>query len=185
MKELSRLRGRLHGFSHETFLLCAVILWVGVACGASDERTFGEVQIGAVVVPVEISDSEVERALGLGGRTELELGTGMLFVPDHDQYHGAFWMKGMLISLDFVWVGEGCRVVTILQNARSLPEGTPDWQLDLFTSAKPSIYVLELNGGDVAALGIGVGDLMVVRGADESRCPDDSRCGPTLRGCDG
>lgn len=67
----------------------------------------GEVVIdGRVTITVEVARTAAEQARGLGGRASLPKGEGMLFPFDAAE-HRTFWMKGMLIPLDIVWIRKG------------------------------------------------------------------------------
>src|SRR5574337_1763101 len=75
----------------------------------------GDVVIdGRVTIRVEVARTAREQARGLGGRASLPRGEGMLFPFDAIERR-TFWMKGMLIPLDIVWIREG-KVVTINAN---------------------------------------------------------------------
>ena len=111
-----------------------------------------------------------KRRQGLAGRTELRRGTGMLFVPDGDKYLGAFWMKGMLIPLDFVWVGERCTVITTIENVAPEPSDKPSSEYDRIGATEPAVYVLELNAGDIDILGIDIDDPVLLGDFSDGRC---------------
>src|ERR1044071_5405536 len=59
-------------------------------------------QVKAQVL-VEIADTDQKRSLGLGGRASLAPDAGMLFIMPQRK-KPTFWMKGMLIPLDFIWI---------------------------------------------------------------------------------
>ena len=59
---------------------------------------------------MDVALTPAARARGLSGRESLASMTGMLFVFETGRA-SAFWMKDMLFSLDFVWIGEDCTVV--------------------------------------------------------------------------
>ena len=101
-------------------------------------------------IELAITQKEIEK--GLGGRTSLPPGHGMLFLRDHKERY-PFWMGGMQFPLDFVWF-DGNRVVEITKNVPIKTGGE-------FTELTPSIPVdkiLELNAGEVDAIGIQIGD---------------------------
>ncbi len=67
----------------------------------------GEVVIdGRVTITVEVARTAAEQAKGLSSRSSLSKGNGMLFPFDAAE-HRTFWMKGMLIPLDIVWIRKG------------------------------------------------------------------------------
>ena len=77
--------------------------------GERPRETPAVVDVGDAEFIVEIADDRWERERGLSGRSHLSPESGMLFVPDDGEI-GAFWMRGMRFPLDFIWVGEACRV---------------------------------------------------------------------------
>ena len=81
----------------------------------------------------------------------------MLFVYDSARTP-SFWMKEMLIPLDFVWIGEDCSVVDLLADVPPPPPGTSSGSLPHYRPNSPVRYVLEINAGKVAEQGIEVGD---------------------------
>ena len=99
-----------------------------------------------VRLAVEIADTEAERERGLMGRSHLEPETGMIFV-----YPGprvvAFWMHDTPLPLDMLFIDAQGRILTIHADARPYDE-TPIW------SGGPVQYVLEIAGGQAAALGL-------------------------------
>lgn len=107
-------------------------------------------RIGDKQISVEIADTSEERAQGLSGRERLALGTGMLFVFDEPGIYG-FWMKDMNFPIDIVWIDEKGRVVGVERDAR--PETFPQ----AFYPPSEVLYVLELNSGVAAELGIDIG----------------------------
>lgn len=98
---------------------------------------------------VEVVDTPESRAQGLMFRKEMAQFSGMLFVYDQPQ-RVAFWMKNTLIPLDMVFAGADGVVRRVHANAipgdlTSIPGGD-DIQ-----------FVLEINGGLAATLGLSAG----------------------------
>ena len=110
------------------------------------------VQFENDVVIAEVADTSALRERGLGYRDELENGTGMLFVYDSPSTR-SFWMKGMRICLDIIWIEQG----TIRGAAESVcPEpGVSDGDLARYVSPEPVTYVLEVPAGWLDANGYG------------------------------
>lgn len=109
-----------------------------------------QIAIGNARVEAEIADTPEARKQGLAGQSDLPPNAGMLFVfdkPDHYQ----FWMQGMLISLDVVWISADQEVVDLTPNV------PPDYPKH-FTSRSPAQYVLEVPAGFVKQNGISIGD---------------------------
>lgn len=102
---------------------------------------------------LEVSDTPQAEALGLGDRTSLPKDHGMLFVLDASS-SACFWMKDMHFPLDIVWLSAERRVVYLEQNV------SPDTYPHSFCPAAPAKYVIELNAGATAPLGIAQGQTL-------------------------
>lgn len=110
---------------------------------ASPQKT---ITVGSKSITVEVASSEPARELGLGGRSSLSPDSGMLFVFDKKGINPSFWMKGMLIPLDIIWI-QGGSIIQINKNVAAPPAGASDASLKQFSAVKPIDYVLEVNGG--------------------------------------
>lgn len=98
---------------------------------------------------VEVADDVQERATGLMFRETMAAQAGMLFVYESPQ-SVAFWMENTLIPLDMIFADATGTVTRIHENA--IPrDRTP------IPGGDNIQYVLEINGGRAAALGITVG----------------------------
>lgn len=113
--------------------------------------------IGQKEIQVEIAKNSIDRAKGLGDRTSLDPNSGMLFVFDSQNVYPDFWMKGMLIPLDIIWINDSS-VVKIDKNAPAPSANTPDDQLKTYSVSFPVDQVLEVNAGFSDKNGIKVGD---------------------------
>ena len=113
--------------------------------------------IGSVSFGAEVVHTPADRVRGLSGRERLPPGTGMLFVFETG-VASAFWMREMLLPLDFVWIGKDCTVVDIVPNAPNPEPDTPDSELPLYTSAVTAAYTFEINRGEAESSGLRVGD---------------------------
>jgi len=112
-----------------------------------------KVRIGNTVITVEVAATEPQKQKGLGGRQILPDGHGMLFPYDHKEQY-SFWMRGMLIPLDFIWI-DGSRIVDISENV------PPPRASESPLIVKPTVEVnkvLEVNAGTVKRAGIRIGD---------------------------
>lgn len=116
-------------------------------------------KIGDSVIKAEIADTPNKRAKGLSGRQELASNSGMLFVFDQDNIF-RFWMKGMLIPLDFIWIKDN-EVVDVLINVLPPSTGTPDQDLTVYQPKVPVNKVLEVNSGFINQHGIKIGDTIM------------------------
>ena len=90
-------------------------------------------------IPVEVADTLKKRSLGLGKRTSLKKGWGMLFVFEKRKPH-RFWMKDMQFPLDIIWL-DNHRIVHIIHNAK--PVNSRD-EPEIMTSPVPVNFVLEI-----------------------------------------
>ncbi len=130
------------------------------------------VTVGAAAFRVEIARTGDEQARGLGGRSSLAPSTGMLF-PQSNEAVLAFWMKGMLIPLDFVWIDAKCAVADLTTNVPPPRDPNQTSGLPIYSPSRPVLYVLELNAGDVASKNIKAGDKVQFSGfqVPGSGCP--------------
>jgi len=91
---------------------------------------------------VEVARSAGAKSKGLAGRRQLPLNHGMLFPFDTPgQYE--FWMQGMEIPLDIVWLRDGV-IVELSRNAR------PPGKAETPVRVKPTVpvnQVLEVRAG--------------------------------------
>lgn len=99
---------------------------------------------------VELADDDAERARGLMFRDELPAGSGMLFVHEREQPL-AYWMKNTRIPLDILYFDGKRRLVAQQRDVPpcALGDGCPP-----YPSYAPALYVLELNAGEAARLGL-------------------------------
>ena len=126
------------------------------------------VRIDELVFPVELAADPESRIRGLSGRDSMHSGTGMLFVFENAERF-RFWMKEMRFSLDIVWIGSNCKVVDVSENVPFPDPSTPFEDLLRYSPESRAKYVLEINGGEAAALGLGVGDQVKFLGGIDGR----------------
>jgi len=119
------------------------------------------VTIGNAVIKVEIADSDIKRQKGLSGRTSLEKDGGMLFVITDNKSTPTFWMKGMKIAIDIIWITEG-KIIQIDKNVTPPTAGTSDKNLKLYSPKTAVDYVLEVNFGYSDLNNIKVGDTVLI-----------------------
>ena len=106
-------------------------------------------------IPVEVADTLKKRSLGLGKRTSLKKGWGMLFVFEKREQH-RFWMKDMQFPLDIIWLDNN-KILHIIHNAK--PANSKD-ELEVMTSPVPVNFVLEIAAGRAAKLRLKTGQRM-------------------------
>lgn len=115
-----------------------------------------EIKISDKTVDVELADTPEKRMLGLSGRTSLEENSGMLFTFDQNDTYPSFWMKGMLMSIDIIWINDN--KITKIEKSIPFPvTGTRDQELKLYRPDKPIDFVLEVNAGFSEKNGVKVG----------------------------
>ena len=103
-------------------------------------------------IPVEVADTVEKRSLGLGKRSGLENGWGMLFVFEKRKQHG-FWMKDMQFPLDIIWL-DNHRIVHILRNVQPAKSGVIP---PVMTPPVAGNFVLEINAGSADELKLQLG----------------------------
>jgi uncharacterized membrane protein (UPF0127 family) len=101
---------------------------------------------------VELADTEAERATGLMNRDKMATAAGMLFVYEAP-HHVYFWMKDTLIPLDMVFADARGQVTSVHSGAVPMDETPIDGGAGVS-------YVLEINGGLAARLGLDAGAMM-------------------------
>lgn len=104
---------------------------------------------GRVQFSVEMVDTPAERARGLMFREDMARSAGMLFVYETPQA-AVFWMENTLIPLDMIFADASGKVTRVHADARPL-DRTP------IDGGEGVQFVLEVNGGLAARLGIGPG----------------------------
>jgi len=99
---------------------------------------------------IEIADNDYETETGLMHRKSMLENRGMLFIFE-DEEPRFFYMKNTEISLDIMYLGSNQKIVSFVENAKTLNEAS-------LPSNFPAKYVLEVNAGLVKKWGIQVGD---------------------------
>jgi uncharacterized membrane protein (UPF0127 family) len=105
---------------------------------------------GDVAVNVEVVATEPKIEKGLMFRQHLPLDAGMLFMMGFEKDWN-FWMRNTLIPLDMIFIAKDMTVAGIVENAEPLTEEP------LRHVGKPSLYVLEVNGGWTKQTGVVAG----------------------------
>ncbi len=132
-------------------LSAAVALHEAPHAAAAPPLETGQVVIdGRVTIDVEVARSPRAQAKGLAGRSSLKKGTGMVF-PYDASGRRAFWMKGMLIPIDIIWIRKGA----IVAIDGDLPPPSSDGALPVYS--RSADLVLEVPAGYAAEMGIRVG----------------------------
>lgn len=104
---------------------------------------------------VELAETQEKQALGLMFRDSLPPDHGMLFIFPGEARR-SFWMKNTRIPLDILYFNSKLELVSMAQDARPCrTRNCPG-----YPSEGLAQYVLELNSGKAAELGVTTGDLL-------------------------
>lgn len=106
---------------------------------ANQPRVFLSTPGGEVAVNAEVVATPPTIQRGLMFRQHLPLDAGMLFLMEEERDH-TFYMRNTLIPLDMIFIGRDMTIAGIVENAEPKTE-------TLRQVGKPSLYVLEVNGG--------------------------------------
>ena len=104
---------------------------------------------------VELADTADKRSLGLMFRDSMPDDHGMLFIFPGETRR-SFWMKNTRIPLDIFYFDRNLALVSVSEN--TLPCRTR--KCPSYPSDGPATYVLELNAGKAAELGVKSGDVL-------------------------
>ncbi|MGS4883766.1 DUF192 domain-containing protein [Roseibium sp. MB-4] len=102
---------------------------------------------------VEVASTDTQRAKGLMFREEMAAEHGMLFIFD-GEFERHFWMKNTPLPLDIIFISSQGTIVSIAAD-------TTPYSEKVIPSGAPAKFVLELNAGTAAKLGIKPGDEVV------------------------
>ena len=120
-----------------------------------DPRDIRHVSFKGMNFLVEIAATPAEHRSGLAHREALASNAGMLFVFSWESVL-IFWMKGVLIPLDILYMDAAGVIVDI---HTMIPEpGVSDSELRTYPSAAPAQYALVVNAGVAESHGFSVGD---------------------------
>lgn len=100
---------------------------------------------------VELATTPDQRSQGLMYRRDMAKDAGMLFDFGPRYGRASMWMKNTYIPLDMLFIKPDGEI-------ESIAERTTPHSLEAISSRGRVRYVLELNGGTAARLGIGPGD---------------------------
>ena len=123
------------------------------ACSPHASSTPKQVCFNGQCIRVEVAQTQEEHGRGLQFRESLGQDEGMLFIFPSIRRQ-SFWMKNTLIPLDIIWMDRNKRIVFVMPNV--LPCKTE--RCPVYTPDTDASYVLEVNAGVTAELGLSVGD---------------------------
>lgn len=118
-----------------------------------EKTSFSKIKIGDTLLDLEIADTQEKRIKGLSDRDNLRENTGLLFIFEKEGMHG-IWMKNMNFPIDIAWLDKEKRIVHIEGNI------SPETYPKIFTSDKPSLYVLETESDFFSKNKIEIGHLV-------------------------
>ena len=121
----------------------------------SSAPTTKTMKIGDKTISIEIAQTTEEKAKGLSERDLLAPDSGMLFIMQKNSTP-SFWMKGMKIPLDMIWIDDN-KVVDISEKAQVPDARIADPDLPRYKPTKQIDYVLEVNSGYAKQNGIKIG----------------------------
>lgn len=131
--------------------LLLVLLGQG-AWACSLDRVTVQGGFGQAHFTVDVADEPAERSQGLMFVEEMPILGGMLFAYERPQ-RVSFWMKNTLIPLDLLFADDAGRIT------RVHPDAIPG-DLSPIDGGEGVQFVLEVNGGLAARLGIAEGDAL-------------------------
>lgn len=135
-------------------LILLIATWVSAAAKFKQGTLTITQNAKRVVLQIEVADTPEARSQGLMSRPRLADNAGMLFIFD-EQGSWGFWMKNTLIPLSIAFIDEDWVIVDIKDmKVAPSPQNGP---FDIYQSAKPFRYALEVNRGYFRMKGIGAG----------------------------
>lgn len=99
---------------------------------------------------LEVADTDQKRSRGLMYRTDFPLNRAMIFVFDKAQ-PVMMWMANTPLPLDMLFVRSDGMIARVAQKTTPFSE-------DVVSSGEPVSFVIEINAGVAAMLGIKAGD---------------------------
>lgn len=142
-----------------SLLVGIAVLVIGV-CVWSLHTSVGTVSINGTELTVRIAEYTLGQKKGLSGYAEESLAEdGMLFLFDNQEVR-TFWMKGMKMDLDILWISGG-KIVAIDRDVQA-PFSRADEPEQVTSSPLLVDAVLELPAGGAEEFGIIEGMLVVL-----------------------
>jgi uncharacterized membrane protein (UPF0127 family) len=123
-------------------------------CGGCASAGGSWVELAGERYLVEVADDDAERAQGLMFRDRMDDDRGMLFIHDSEE-RLAYWMKNTRIPLDILYFDSQRKLVS---QQRDVPPCSAGDRCPSYPSQAPALYVLELNAGQAARLGLKNGE---------------------------
>ncbi len=102
---------------------------------------------------VEVAKTADQQRHGLMFRNTMPKNQGMLFIYDEPKIL-SMWMKNTYIPLDMLFVDKNGKVINIIKETTPL-------SLEVLSSSRPAVAVLEINAGVSEELSIQAGDAVL------------------------
>ncbi len=137
-------------YSYAGILILGVVIGGVLYAYKTEAPALQRIDFGSVSLRVEAAATAEAQERGLGGRTSVPDGYGMLFPFQEDGLYG-FWMKDMLVPIDIFWLDDKGQVVSMATwvATSSYPR--------VFYPTEPARYVLETMAGFADEHGIATG----------------------------
>lgn len=123
--------------------------------------------VGGEPIEVEVAETSDARDRGLGGRTAVPRGSGMLFVfPAADFL--SFWMLDCLVPIDVAFFAEDGTVTAVHAMRAEPPRGKDETvaayraRLPRYGSPTRAVGALELGAGEMSRLGVKAGSKLAL-----------------------
>ena len=149
------------------YFIAIVVIGIGVAAYRTYAPTtivpadkLPTAEFAGVSLRIELATTTAKQELGLGGRTDVPDGYGMLFVFPKDGYYG-FWMKDTLVPLDLFWLDADRKVVFIA------PDVATTTFPNVFYPSKLARYVLEMRAGFARAHLVATGTPLLLKDSSD------------------
>lgn len=136
-----------------SILLVFIFLFVFLFTSRLTSKKYTNITIGENTIIAEIADTNKKRSKGFSGRETLDEASGMIFIFDEASYH-PFWMKGMNIPIDIIWIKDD-EIVDITHQAQ--PQDENNYSFKIYKPKRPAQFVLEVNSGYARKYNIEVG----------------------------
>ncbi len=139
-----------------SFLALLGVIFGASLVTSSYQKEFRRVEINGALIVAEVAADADARRLGLSGKENLAISSGMLFVFEHSDYYG-IWMKGMKFPIDIIWIKNN-QVVDLEENVLPSAAGTADNLLPVYRPEALADLVLETKAGFAKRNYIRIGD---------------------------
>ena len=130
-------------------LLVAFLSLDNKPCANFNEKT---ITVPSGALSIALVQTPEQQARGLSGCKNIPPRSGMLF-PLAERREATFWMKGMLIPIDIVWIADN-RVLGVEQNVPYPKEQVPEADFPVYSSPGEVDAVLEVEAGKANEYGL-------------------------------